>query len=174
MCRVANPVNVLGSTTSFPLTPQTSRCAELFVELDSAVYHGKHSVELIHQDGVQSVAELSSNCIKCLLEIANELVLPPNSPSRLQWPREGAEIGQLLRSFVIRLVHNIESATGSFVGALLGVGCAYDENLQDSSVGQKANGLACDLEMDSGTSVMKVQESLRNLMYVVVYVTFES
>lgn len=171
---VANPVNVLGSASQIPLTPQTSRCAELFVELESAVLHGKQSVERIHEDGIRRMAELSGSCINCLLEIANELMASADSPKKIHWPSDGYEIGMLLRSFIIRLMHNLESVTGSFVGALLGLGSAYDENLQDCSVGQKAQGLACDLELDSGTAVMKIQESLRNLLYVVVYVTFES
>ena len=171
---MANPVNVLGSASQIPVTPQTSRCAELYVELDSAVEHGRQSVELIHEDGVRRIAELSSSCISCLLELAQDLTQCTDASRRIEWPSDGVEIGQFLRSFVIRLVHNMEAVTGSFVGALLGLGSAYDENLQDCSVGQKAQGLACDLELDSGTAVMKIQESLRNLMYVVVYVTFES
>lgn len=175
MCfdRVANPVNVLGSASHIPLTPQTSRCPELYVEFESAVQHGKRSVELIHEDGIKSIAQLSSLCVNCLLEIANELVLSPDSPKKIQWPSSGLEIGRLLRTFVVRLVQDLVSVAGSFVGALLGIGSAYDENLLDGSVGQKAQGLACDLELDSGTAVMKVQESLRNLMYIVVCVTFQ-
>lgn len=171
---MANPVNVLGSASQIPMTPQTSRCAELYVELEEAVMRGRHSVECIHEDGVHRMAELTSSCINCLLEIANELMVSPESPKKIHWPSDGYEIGVLLRSFIIRLVHNLESVTGSYVGALLGLGSAYDENLQDCCVGQKAQGLACDLELDSGTAVMKIQESLRNLLYVVVYVTFQS
>ena len=156
------------------MTPQTSRCAELYVELDSAVLHGKHSVELIHEEGVHQIAMLSMRCIHCLLELARERTLSPDSPQKLTWPSSSEAVGWLLRSFAIRLMHNIETVTGSFVGAILGVGNVYDENLQDGSVGQKAQSLAGDLDLDSGTAVMKIQESLRNLMYVVVYVTFES
>ena len=93
-------MNVLGSASQIPMTPQTSRCAELYVELESAVLHGKQSVERIHEDGVRRMAELSSSCVNCLLEIANELMSFPDSPKKIHWPSDGIEIGMILRSFV--------------------------------------------------------------------------
>eukprot|EP00210_Caulerpa_lentillifera_P003663 g3497.t1 len=196
---VANPVNVLGSASSIPLTPQTSRIAELYVELEAATQFGKHSLELIHEEGIQRMAELSTCCVKYLLEIASELTSksssssiseklkmtkisgeydlespssPTLSPLPCCWPNNGEEIALMLRAFAIRLIHNLEAVTAAFLAALIGVGNSYDENLRDYTVGQKANALASDLELDSCSAVRKVQESLRNLMYVVVYTTF--
>lgn len=142
---MANPVNVLGSASSIPLTPQTSRIAELYVELEAAVQYGKHSLELIHEEGIQRMAELSTCCVKYLLEIGSELTMssPPlttttttteeasrdtdlKSPSSSTsphsiWPNNGEEIALLLRAFAIRLIHNLEAVTAAFLAALLGI-----------------------------------------------------
>lgn len=147
---MANPVNVLGSASSIPLTPQTSRIAELYVELEAAVQYGKHSLELIHEEGIQRMAELSTCCVKYLLEIGSELTMssPPmtttttttttdeeasrekdfkspssfsTSPPHSIWPNNGEEIALLLRAFAIRLIHNLEAVTAAFLAALLGI-----------------------------------------------------